>query len=196
VPVPTTARSTSATGHHHPSTSATPKPSGRSRTAVSTARPASPSPSSATGSAPTRLRIEALDVDARVIPIGVDDRGAVAIPDDVDTVGWYRYGAAPGAASGSVVLAGHVDSATQGIGAFRALWSAEPGTLIHLDRASGGPLTYRVVSRETFGKDAIPLTALFAATGAARLTLITCGGPFDSESRSYLDNVVVTAVPT
>ena len=71
-----------------------------------------------------------------------------------------------------------------------------PAPSIHLDRTNGGPLTYRVVSRETFGKDAIPLTALFAATGAPRLTLITCGGPFDSESLSYLDNVVVTAVPT
>jgi len=146
-------------------------------------------------SVPTRLRIDALGVDAKVIPVGVDDRGELAIPDDVGTAGWYRYGAAPGAAHGSVVLAGHVDSAQQGVGAFHALWSAEPGMLIHLDRAKGGPLSYRVVSRETFDKDAIPLSDLFAATGAPRLTLITCGGPFDRESLSYVDNVVVTAVP-
>lgn len=31
--------------------------------------------------------------------------------------------------------------------------------------------------------------------GSPRLTLITCGGPFDAEARHYRDNIVVTAVP-
>ncbi len=184
------------TSYARSSVSAVPAHTSHRSPAPSAAGPVAPKGSAPAGSAPTRLRIEALALDAPVIPVGVDERGELAIPADVDTVGWYRYGSAAGSATGSVVLAGHVDSAQQGVGAFRALWSAEPGTMIHLDRNNGGPLTYRVVSRETFGKNAIPLTALFATTGAPRLTLITCGGPFDSESLSYTDNVVVTAVPT
>jgi len=43
-----------------------------------------------------------------------------------------------------------------------------------------------------------PLWTLSAGTGSAgipRLTLITCGGAFDDESKTYQDNVIVTAVP-
>jgi hypothetical protein len=39
------------------------------------------------------------------------------------------------------------------------------------------------------------LDKYFARDGAVRLTLITCGGPFDQDTRHYRDNVVVTAVP-
>jgi len=166
------------------------------RSAAAKRHPSTSSPAPAIGWEPTRLRIDALAVDAPVVPVGVDRRGAVAVPDDVGTVGWYRYGTAAGATAGSVVLVGHVDSASQGIGAFRALWSVSPGMLVHVDRVGGPQLTYRVVSRESFAKDAVPLAALFATGGAPRLTLITCGGRFDSGSLSYTDHVVVTAVPT
>lgn len=145
---------------------------------------------------PDRLQIDDLAVDAPVVPVGVDDRGDLAIPEDVGTVGWYRFGPQPGEAAGSVVLAGHVDSATQGVGQLRALWTATPGMLVRVDLTDGGPVLYRVVSREIFVKGRVPLESLFATSGAARLTLITCGGPFDETTRSYEDNVVVTAVPT
>jgi hypothetical protein len=36
---------------------------------------------------------------------------------------------------------------------------------------------------------------LFSAGGAPRLVLITCGGPFDPTTGSYLDNIVVFAAP-
>jgi hypothetical protein len=49
------------------------------------------------------------------------------------------------------------------------------------------------VARETYQKTAIPLDRYFGRDGALRLTLITCGGPFDRASGSYRDNVVVTA---
>lgn len=144
---------------------------------------------------PDRLTIDALGVDAPVVPVGVDDKGDLAIPEDVNTVGWYRYGPSPGAAVGSVVIAGHVDSATQGVGELRALWNATPGMVVQVRQDGGPTVRYRVVSREIFVKGNVPLASLFSTGGAARLTLITCGGPFDEETRSYLDNVVVTAVP-
>ena len=39
------------------------------------------------------------------------------------------------------------------------------------------------------------LDQLFTRSGPPRLTLITCGGPFLPEFRSYRDNVVVVAEP-
>jgi hypothetical protein len=41
----------------------------------------------------------------------------------------------------------------------------------------------------------VPLDALFQRTGPPRLVLLTCGGEFQPELRSYADNVVVVAEP-
>ena len=61
--------------------------------------------------------------------------------------------------------------------------------------ATGRRRRWRVVSRELISKQVLPLDRLFARDGPPRLTLITCGGPFLPEFRSYRDNVVVVAEP-
>ena len=144
---------------------------------------------------PVRLRIPAIGIDAPVEAVGVDDKGDMAVPEKVQQIGWYRFGAAPGSVAGSVVMSGHVDSAQQGLGAFARLGDLRSGDPITVSDAAGHRVRYRVVGREAFDKATAPMSALFSRGGAARLTLITCGGNFDSSIRSYLDNIVVTAVP-
>ncbi|WBB82046.1 class F sortase [Micromonospora sp. WMMD882] len=145
---------------------------------------------------PVRLRIPAIDVTATVDPVGVDaGTGEFAVPPSVDEVGWYRYGPGLEAGRGSIVVAGHVDSATQGRGAFHRLRELDRGDTVTLTGRDGTDRAYRVVAREEYDKTRIPLERYFARDGEVRLTLITCGGPFDAEARRYRDNVVVTAVP-
>jgi hypothetical protein len=157
-----------------------------------TARPATPAPPSPRA-VPSRLVVNALGVDAPVTSAGVAD-GAMEIPADGGTVGWYRYGAAPGDAAGSAVLAGHVDTRADGPGALFDLRRLEVGddVVVVTDR---GPLRYRVTGRESVVKTALPVEQLFARDGAHRLVLVTCGGRFVPERRSYEENVVVVAEP-
>lgn len=144
--------------------------------------------------APARLAVPRLGVDAAVDAVGVEPDGQMTIPAEVDRVGWYRFGPVPGGA-GSSVLAGHVDSRTQGLGAMAPLRDAAPGDEILVTDAAGGSTRWRVVSRELISKQVLPLEQLFSREGPPRLTLITCGGPFVPEFRSYRDNVVVVAEP-
>ncbi len=143
---------------------------------------------------PVRLTAPALGVDATVDAVGVDPDGQMTIPAEVDRVGWYRFGPAPGV-SGSAVLAGHVDSRTQGLGAMAPLREAAVGDEVQVTDATGGATRWRVVSRELISKQVLPLDRLFSRDGPPRLTLITCGGPFLPEFGSYRDNVVVVAEP-
>ena len=159
-------------------------------------RRSTPVPGSAGHGPPVRVTVQGVGISAPVVPVGIDRTGDVAIPEQVDTVGWYRWGPAPGAKSGSVVLVGHVDSAEQGEGAFFDLHGVAAGARITVTMRDHHRFVYRTVAREEFPKSSVPLDALFARTGAPRLTLITCGGSFDSAARSYRDNIVVTAVPT
>jgi LPXTG-site transpeptidase (sortase) family protein len=117
----------------------------------------------------------------------------MAVPEDVRTVGWYRYGSRPGTSSGSSVLSGHVDDRVQGRGAFADLGEVEPGDPVEVELADGTRLAYRVRTVERIGKDELAVDQLFTRSGAPRLTLVTCGGDFDRTTRSYEQNVVVTA---
>ncbi len=154
------------------------------RDAAPTVAPAQP--------APVALAVPALDVEAPVDPVGVRDDGQMAIPDDVDRVGWYRFGPAPGS-GGSTVLAGHVDDREQGLGELAALREAEVGTEVLVTDATGGTTRWRVVSREQVDKQALPVDRLFAREGPPRLALVTCGGEFLPEQGRYESNVVVVA---
>jgi hypothetical protein len=145
---------------------------------------------------PARLRIPAIGVTARVNPVSVDPAtNDFAVPPSVDEVGWYRYGPGLSATAGSMVIAGHVDAANQGKGAFFKLRDLDPGDPIEVDGPDGKVVRFTVVAREIYQKKAFPLDKYFARDGALRLTLITCGGPFDKATGHYRDNVVITAQP-
>lgn len=120
--------------------------------------------------------------------------GLMQIPDDGSRVGWYRNGPAAGAAVGSVVLAGHVDTA-EGLAVTTSLRAVPLESRVEAELADGSVLAYEVVGRRTVPKDDLPLDELFDRDGPARLTLITCGGPWRPEASSYRDNVVVVARP-
>lgn len=151
-------------------------------------RRASPQP-------PVQVRIARLHIDAPVVPVTTDRRGALGVPADPRTTGWWTDSARPGAATGSVVLDGHVDSATRGLGAFFTLGQARPGDRVVVVNARRVPVAYRVVARRAYRKTALPTTEIFAQTTAPRLVLITCGGSFDHRTGNYLDNIVIYAVP-
>lgn len=146
-------------------------------------------------SVPIRLRLPTLDVVAAIRPVGVDPDRDLEIPGDVAAVGWYRFGPRPGDPVGSTVLSGHVDSAEQGRGAFFQLRRLAPGDPVLVQDSDGRIWPYRVVAREQWPKSDVPLDRIFSRTGAPRLTLVTCGGGFRENVRSYQDNIAVTAVP-
>jgi hypothetical protein len=115
------------------------------------------------------------------------------IPSDVRTVGWWTGGAAPGDPSGSVLLVGHIDSATQGLGVFAVLPSLSPGQRITVTDVEGRPFVYAVVSRRQVAKAELRPEELVSPTSGG-LVLVTCGGRYDPRTH-YSDNVIVYAEP-
>lgn len=141
---------------------------------------------------PISVRIPDLSLEASIISVGVDEDNQFAVP-AADTVGWYQYSSTPGSA-GSSVLAAHVDYGGRE-GAFFNLAKLELGEPLEVEMADGSVLRYRVVDNQSYDKTELPASELFRKDGDPVLTLITCGGTFDVERRTYRDNVVVTAVP-
>ncbi|MCU0307314.1 MAG: sortase [Thermoleophilia bacterium] len=136
-----------------------------------------------------------LGIDAPVGQAGIDvGRGLLDVPADIRRTSWWRDGAAPGQPRGNVLIAGHVDSAARGAGAFFRLKDARAGTRIEVRTADGRTRAYRVTGVRVMPKDRLP-TDIWSISGPARLVLVTCGGPFSPAIGRYVDNVVVTAVP-
>jgi hypothetical protein len=157
---------------------------------VTRARAASPKPVP-----PTRVQVPSLGIDAPVFPVAISPAtGALAVPPLIHRLGWWLDGMTPGSSAGSTLIAGHVDSAKGGPGAFVRLKDARRGALVEVTTRDGRTRTYRVVSVQVMPKDSLP-TSLYSRRGRPRLVLVTCGGPFDAGIGHYRDNVVVTAVP-
>jgi len=115
--------------------------------------------------------------------------GGLELPDNPAMVGWWSGGGAPGSRGGTVVLAGHVDTAAGGEGALFHLTDLAPGALITVDTA-GGQYLYQMVARRSFAKAELPADTFDQAV-QSRLVIITCTGAF--RNGSYDENLVIYA---
>ena len=132
--------------------------------------------------------------NAPVLPATTVD-GQLQVPAKAQNVGWWDGGAEAGDPYGSVVLAGHIDTKTQGLGFFVRLLDVRRGEVVVL-RGSGHVASYRVVSIASVRKDALATkSGAFDQTVDHRLVLITCTGAYDASRGGYEDNLVVTALP-
>lgn len=145
--------------------------------------------------APVGVTVPAADIDVDVVPVGVKPDGLMELPENVSVAGWYRYGPDTRDERGTVVIAAHVDSLKYGLGPFARLKTLSAGAEIVVTDADGGRSTWLLERIENVRKAEIPLDRVFDRAGERRLVLITCGGQFDTSSRTYSDNVLVTARP-
>ncbi len=132
-------------------------------------------------------------VVAPVLPESVRTDGSLVIPTNPLQVGWWTGGAMAGDPFGSIVIAGHVDSARFGLGVLAGLRTTRVGQVLQL-RAGQQVIRYRIVQRTQ-----VPQAQLARGTDTlrqdvpARLVVITCGGPFNRVTHRYQDNLVVVA---
>jgi len=141
---------------------------------------------------PVRLTIPAIGVRTRLIRLGLTRAGTLQVPSGYQVAGWYDRSPRPGA-TGSAIIAGHIDSVA-GPGVFFRLASLRRGDRAYVRRADGSLVVFRVTAVRLYRKDRFPTAAVYGAAAGPQLRLITCGGTFDPALRSYLSNVVVYAV--
>jgi LPXTG-site transpeptidase (sortase) family protein len=121
--------------------------------------------------------------------------GQLQVPSMAQRVGWWDGGAEAGDPFGSVVLAGHVDTKTEGLGFFARLLDVRRGEVVVLN-GSGHTASYSVVSVVSVRKDALATkSGAFDQAADHRLVLITCTGAYNASQGGYEDNLVVTAIP-
>ncbi|NBH08231.1 class F sortase, partial [Amycolatopsis sp. SID8362] len=141
---------------------------------------------------PASLSIPAIGVRAdRIEDLGLTADGALEVPPDATTVGWFTGAPSPGE-TGPAVLAAHVDY-KHVPGTFSRLKELRPGEQARVGRADGRIAVFTVYRVDRYAKAEFPTDRVYGDTPDPELRLITCGGAFDRASGNYLDNVVVYA---
>ena len=140
---------------------------------------------------PERIVIDAIGVDADIIDLGYEPDGEIEVPSDFAQTGWFTDSPRPGRV-GSSVIAGHVDS-RDGPAVFFRLAELEVGDEIEIHGEDGDVVTFEVTDKEQHAKSEFPADEVHRSTGKPELKLVTCGGVFDADERSYRDNIIVSA---
>ncbi|MEU0051895.1 class F sortase [Streptomyces sp. NPDC006309] len=143
-------------------------------------------------SAVDRVRIPAIQVDAPVMPVGLDADGWVAAPppENPGMAGWFTGAVSPGE-KGTAVVVGHVDN-KQGPAVFYGLGALKKGNRVEVVRQDGRTAVFEVYGVEVFEKNNFPGDRVYGSKGRPELRVITCGGGF-SKQNGYDGNVVVFA---
>jgi len=164
------------------------------------AGPSKPGEPSKPGNRPWTLQIPAIGVSADLLALG--GTGAETGPAGLSLptpplaaaateAGWYQFTPVPGA-SGNAVIVAHVDTYV-GPGVFYDLYMLRHGDAVYVTD-SRGRQRFDVTWISEMSKISFPVNRVFGSgTGKHTLWLITCGGPFDSYTGHYMDNIVVSA---
>jgi len=158
---------------------------------------ASPAPPPPPPPAPVAIAIPHLDVEAPVVPMGLDADRYPEVPDGPDQVAWYTFTAAPGQSS-NAVFAAHVDWVAGMEAIFYRLSELEIDDVITVTLEDGSQLGYRVTGNVAIPYDDPSVVKAMEGSDKDVITLITCGGTWqrDRSARfggNYSHRIIVRA---
>lgn len=136
------------------------------------------------------IQIPSVGTNATLVAVGLDNKGLMVTPKNAKDVAWLDNGTFPGPTN-NAVLAGHRN------------WSGAPGSFIRLEDAKPGDVvvvgiddrrfTFAIRWVRVYDPRNAPVEELLGGTAVDSVTLVTCGGAFDSRARHYTKRVVARA---
>jgi LPXTG-site transpeptidase (sortase) family protein len=143
---------------------------------------------------PRYIKIDSINVDARIIGAGKDEYGRIDVPDNIFDVNWLSESARAGEA-GAMVLNGHISGPTQA-GAFTKIAKLKTGDRITIERGDGLKVNYEVAKIETVRLSDIKIDDILLPFGDAAkgLNLIVNSGQWAQADQANSDRTIVYAV--
>ncbi len=142
-------------------------------------------------SLPIRLQIPKLQLDTRVLNVGLTKDGSMNMPSSMTEAGWYKYGALPGN-TGTAVIGGHLYGFHGIPGVFSKLNKLVPGDTITVTESNGLAVSFVVRETRSYPQTDRP-AEVFNSPSGSHLNLITCAGAWDSQEQRFAQRFVVFA---
>lgn len=146
---------------------------------------------------PQQIEIPTINVRAPVVQVGLEEDGAMEAPNGPDIIGWYTGSVAPGI-TGNALVTAHVDWLDRRTGqseeaVFWNLHELQQGDRVIVHSEEDKTFTYTVKESVLVAFDDPDALEYLQPTDEAILTLITCEGDFDQETRNYDQRRIVVA---
>lgn len=142
---------------------------------------------------PRYITIPKLNASGCVVQVGIDQHGAIAVPNNIYTAAWYVNSVPPGQ-PGLSVIDGHISGIYKKDAIFQQLDRLKSGDQFTVTLGSGKTLHYKI-----FQEQSVPLNSAVEAlltkdpSTASQLNLITCGGAYDKKLGLYDHRIIVSA---
>ena len=139
---------------------------------------------------PARLVIPAINVDAKVLYVGLAADGSVDAPKGPTDVAWFRLGPRPGA-QGSAIITGHFGPWRTGAkSVFDNLEQLKSGDSIFVKDDQGNSVEFKVRETKVYDSSENP-KEVFNQSDGKYLNLITCNGDWIASQKTYTKRLVV-----
>jgi len=140
---------------------------------------------------PKTITIKAINVHARVLPVGILSSGALGVPRNTNDTGWYNGSSKPGE-NGAPLIIGHVSGAVN-VGVFYNLKKLNAGDIITVERGDGVKIDYKVVKKQVVPSSQVDMSELLVpvTAGTEGLNIMTCAGKYQEKEQTFTDRELV-----
>ena len=141
---------------------------------------------------PKYLTIPSINIRGYIQSVGIDQDGLIAVPTNVHLAGWYINSAKPGK-EGLSIIDGHRDGSSIG-GIFRNLETLSKGDVLSVEYGDGTVYDFEVVDLKQLSIEESYDFMYSRIDGVdIQLNLVTCGGKWNKEIKTYEDRIIVRA---
>lgn len=141
---------------------------------------------------PKRILIPKITVNGYIQLVGIDQEYNIAVPTNVHLAGWYVNSVKPGEV-GLSIMDGHRDGSSVG-GIFRNIEKLVKGDEIQIEYGDGSIKDFKVVEViQVSIEDAFDIMYEKRDSVVRQLNLVSCGGRYLREQKTYEDRIIVIA---
>lgn len=141
---------------------------------------------------PKYIVLPTISTEGFIQKADIDQNKQIAVPSNIHMAAWFIRSSIPGD-PGLSIIDGHVDG-RENAGIFKKLGSIKPGDQYSVELGSGAIKKFKVIKVATVPvNDSTNILFSQDPTVSSQLNLITCGGTFDTETKSYDLRVIVSS---
>jgi len=141
---------------------------------------------------PKRISIPQLDIDGLIQLVSIDQYGRIAVPSNIYIAGWYVNSVRPGE-KGLSIVSGHRNGKTNP-GVFYNLEKLKKDDLVTIEYGDDSIREFLVIDVIQIVTENAQEVMYERLEGVDKqLVLVTCGGEYDKEMKTYIDRVIVRA---
>lgn len=143
---------------------------------------------------PKYIRLPTINAEGFIQKVGVDQNQTVAVPTNIHLAGWFVDSVEPGQ-PGLSIIDGHINGRGSD-GIFVDLEKLKKGDIYSIEFGDNTSKQFKVTNITSVDtKDAASVLFSQDPNNSSQLNLITCGGNFDTNSRSYNMRVIIASIP-